>query len=163
VPSERESNAVDRGDTSIGSSDLGVGAHLGPRAVARVIDSFLIGVFIIYAIGIAGFELGFTANVLSVAIVMAYFTLMESYSGRTIGKMILGLRSVGPDGGVPSLEMAFRRNVWYLLGFLPYLGGLAEIAAVVAIAVTISRSPKNIGWHDIFAGGTLVIPRNTVL
>jgi uncharacterized RDD family membrane protein YckC len=153
---------VDQGDTSIGSSDLGVGAPLGPRVVARVIDSFLIGVFSIFAIGIAGFELGFTANVLSVAIVMAYFTLMESYSGRTIGKTTLGLRSVGPDGGVPTLDMAFRRNVWYLLGLLPFLGGLAEIAAVIAIAVTISRSPKNIGWHDIFAGGTLVIPRTTV-
>ncbi|MCL1693673.1 MAG: RDD family protein [Actinomycetia bacterium] len=149
---------MDREDRSVESSELGIGASLKRRAVARFIDSFLIGVVIVYAIPIAGFTEGFTTTVLSVAVVMAYFTLMESYNGRTIGKMALGLRTVGPDGRNPSLEMAFRRNVWYLLGLFPYIGGVAEITAVIYIAVTISRSPTNTGWHDVFAPGTRVVP-----
>ncbi len=148
---------MDREDRSVESSELSIGASLKRRAVARIIDSLLIGIVIVYAMPIAGFSEGFTTSVLAVAIVTAYFTLMESHAGRTIGKMALGLRTVGPDGGNPSLEMAFRRNIWYLLGLLPYIGGLAEIAAVIYVAVTISRSPTNTGWHDTFAPGTRVV------
>ena len=148
---------MDQGDTSVGRSELGVGASLGPRFAARLIDSFLIGVVSIYTISIAGFAIGFTANMLSVAIVIGYFAVMESYTGRTIGKMALRLKTVGPDGGNPSLETAFRRNIWYLLGILPYIGGIAEIAAVIYVAVTISQSPMNIGCHDLFAGGNRVV------
>ena len=143
---------------SVESSELRVGAGLTKRAIARMIDSLLIGMVIVYAIPMVGFTEGFTTTVLSVAVVMAYFTLMESYNGRTLGKMALGLRTVGPTGGNPSLEMAFRRNIWYLLGILPYVGGLAELAAVISVAVTIGRSPTNTGWHDVFAPGTRVIP-----
>ncbi len=148
---------MDREDRSVESSELSIGASLKRRAVARIIDSLLIGIVIVYAMPIAGFSEGFTTSVLAVAIVTAYFTLTESHAGRTIGKMALGLRTVGPDGGNPSLEMAFRRNIWYLLGLLPYIGGLAEIAAVIYVAVTISRSPTNTGWHDTFAPGTRVV------
>lgn len=148
---------MDREDTSVGRSELGIGAGLGPRFFARLIDSLLIGVVSVYVISMAGFGIGFTANTLSVAIVIGYFTVAESYTGRTIGKMALRLQTVGPDGTNPSLEMAFRRNIWYLLGILPYVGGIAEVAAVVAVAVTISRSPINVGWHDRFAFGTRVL------
>ena len=148
---------MDREDRTVESSGVSVGAGLKRRAVARFVDSFLIGIVIIYAIPAAGFTEGFTTSVLSVAIVMAYFTLMESYSGRTIGKMALGLKTVGPDGGNPSPEMAFRRSIWYLLSIFPYVGGLAEIVATIYIAVTIGRSPTNTGWHDTFAPGTRVV------
>ena len=149
---------MDRRDKPVESSQLAVGASLGPRFIARLIDSVLIGVASVYAIWMAGLAVGFTANAVSVAIVIGYFTLMESYTGRTIGKMVLRLETVGPDGRNPSLEMAFRRNIWYLLGILPYVGGLAEVAAAVSIAVTVSRSPVHVGWHDIFASGTRVLP-----
>ena len=148
---------MDQRDTPLESSELGIGANLQPRLIARLIDSILVGVVSAYAIGFAGFELGFTANLLAVAIVIGYFTLMESYNGRTIGKMLLQIKTVGPDGQNPPIEMAFRRNIWYLLGILPYLGGPAEIAAVIFISVTISRSPVHAGWHDIIAGGTRVL------
>lgn len=149
---------MDQGDTPVESSELGIGANIQPRLIARLIDSILVGFVSAYAIGFAGFDFGFTANLLAVAIVIGYFTLMESYNGRTIGKMLLQLKTVGPDGRNPPFEMAFRRNIWYLLGILPYLGGPAEIAAVIFISVTISRSPVHVGWHDIFAGGTRVLP-----
>ncbi|MFV9673259.1 MAG: RDD family protein [Acidimicrobiia bacterium] len=148
---------MDRDDRSVESSELSIGAGLKRRAVARIADSFLIGMVIVYVIPIAGVSEGFAASVLSVTIIMAYFTLMESSTGRTLGKMALGLKTVGPDGGNPSIEMAFRRNIWYLLGILPYVGGLAEIAAGIYVAVTINRSSTNTGWHDNFAPGTRVM------
>ena len=148
---------MDREETSVGSFGIRVGAGLKLRAVARIIDHFLIGIVSVSAVWISGYDAEFESTVLSAALVIAYFTLAESYFGRTIGKMILGLRTVGPGGGNPSFDAAFSRNAWYLLAVLPYVGGIAEIAAVVSIAVTISRSPANTGWHDIFAGGTRVV------
>ncbi len=155
---EREQAPVDREDMYVEGTELDVGASLWPRFVARLIDSILVGLVSAYVIGFAGFAFGFVASTLSVAISIGYFALMESYGGRTIGKMLLKLKTVGPDGGNPSIEMAFRRNIWYLLGILPYIGGMAEIAAVILVAVTISRSPMNTGWHDNFAPGTRVVP-----
>lgn len=149
---------VDWEDTPTADSGVGIAASLGPRFLARLIDSFLIGFASVYGIWMAGDVGVFTVSLLSVAIVIAYFTLMESYTGRTVGKMLLKLKTIGPDGGNPSLEMAFRRNGWYLLSIVPYIGGLGEIAAALYIAMTISRSPANIGWHDTFAGGTRVVP-----
>lgn len=77
-PDWSESVAVDRQDRFVESSELAVGASLGPRFVARLIDSFLVGVVVFYAIPVAGFTDGFVAGVFSVAIVMTYFTLMEA-------------------------------------------------------------------------------------
>ena len=87
---------------------------------------------------------------------------MESRNGQTVGKMLLKLRTVGPGGGMPTTQEAFRRNFWVGLGVLaiiPFggvLGGLAELVIVIVIAVTISQSPTKQGWHDKLAGGTQV-------
>ena len=78
--------------------------------------------------------------------------------------MALSLRTEGPDGNPPSLEVAIRRNFWVALGILavvPFVGGLigalAELVIVILIAVTVSNSPTKQGWHDNFAGGTRVV------
>lgn len=95
--------------------------------------------------------------VVTAAITIGYFALMESQMGQTVGKMLLGLRTEGPDGNKPSLEHAFKRNAWYALAIVPWIGGLAQLAATIYIAVTINNSPDRIGWHDTFAGGTRVV------
>ena len=82
---------------------------------------------------------------------------MESSGGQTVGKMMMRLKTEGPDGENPSLEMAIRRNLWIALGIIPVFGGLAALGAAIYIAVTISQSPARTGWHDTFAGGTRVI------
>jgi uncharacterized RDD family membrane protein YckC len=88
---------------------------------------------------------------------------MESRNGQTVGKMLLKLKTVGPDGGNPTVEEAVKRNAFYAIGlasWIPILGifaGLAELAAVIYIAVSINGSPTKQGWHDTFAGGTSVI------
>jgi uncharacterized RDD family membrane protein YckC len=112
--------------------------------------------------GLGGFGFGFSAYSFVVAVVtaviwIAYFALMEAQTGQTVGKMIVGLKTVGPDGNKPTMEQALKRNAWNGLNIIPFLGGLAELAAAIYIAVTINNSPTRTGWHDTFAGGTKVV------
>jgi uncharacterized RDD family membrane protein YckC len=147
-----------------------VGATLGVRFFARLIDglllSFILSLLILPLLfsdtnltdSVGGFSANtITAAALSAALSIGYYTLLESTRGQTIGKMVLGLRTIGPDGGHPTVEEAFKRNLWYALGVVPVVGGLAQLGAAILIAVTISSSSVNVGWHDDFAGGTKVI------
>ena len=165
----------DPGGGAAPSSGVGAPADLGIRFLARLIDSILLGIavsillvpFVIGAMfddvgSMGGLYGGFGAGaiisgVVAAAIYIGYYAFMESSRGQTVGKMLLGLQTQGPDGGNPSLEMAIKRNGWYVLGIIPFIGGLAELAVVIYIAVTINNSPTHTGWHDEFAGGTRVI------
>jgi len=155
-------------------------AELLNRFVARLIDHVLLGVVfgILWGVLSAIFLTGFTysvgewflfylfLSVISVAVNLAYFGLMESNRGQTVGKMLLKLRTYGPDGvSNPTLEQALKRNGYLALNIIsviPILGafvaGLAELAAVIYIAVTLNSDvPNHQGWHDKFAGGTRVM------
>lgn len=159
------SGASARGDIGLRSADLTT------RAAARLVDLLLIAVTgsVLWFVGAAltgVADLGPRAvgllglvsqSVVSSLIGVAYFTFLEHRVGRTFGKAIVGTRVIGPDGGPPSLQAAFKRNAWLLLGIVPVLGGLATLAVVVVIAATISGSPLNRGWHDELAGGTAVV------
>jgi uncharacterized RDD family membrane protein YckC len=106
----------------------------------------------------SGFSVGtLVYAIITAAITIGYFAIMESNSGQTVGKMLVGLKTVGPDGNKPTMEQALKRNSWYALGIFPWLGGLAQLAATIYIAVTINNSATRTGWHDVFAGGTKVI------
>lgn len=104
------------------------------------------------------------SSLLSAAIYLGYFAYMESTRGQTVGKMLLKLRTYGPDGtSNPTMEQALRRNIWSALGilgvvpFLGIIGGLAQLVAVIMIAVGINNDTvRRQGWHDNFAGGTQV-------
>jgi uncharacterized RDD family membrane protein YckC len=157
------------------ASGVGAPADLGTRFLARLIDHILLGIVnfvIIVPLIIAaaftgvgnglnpfgGFSAGsLVAAIVTAAITIGYFALMESNSGQTVGKMLIGLKTVGPDGNKPTMEQALKRNSWYALGIVPFLGGLAQLAATIYIAVTINNSATRTGWHDTFAGGTKVI------
>lgn len=156
-------------------------AELLDRFVARFIDLVLVGVvnaiivsiIVIGAImgdsggfGIASsFAAGAVSAVLSTALYLGYFGYLESSRGQTVGKMIMKLRTVGPQGGNPTMEQAIRRNIWTgfgLLGIVPFIGGLigavGELVAVIMIAVGINNDTVNRqAWHDQFAGGTRVV------
>lgn len=162
------------------ASTTGRPGDLFPRFLARVIDNILVGIVsaIISAIvgAIIGTSVGYgysigasyaasaAGGIIGAVIALGYFALMESRKGQTVGKMALSLRTEGPDGNPPSLEVAIRRNFWVALGILavvPFVGGLigalAELVIVILIAVTVSNSPTKQGWHDGFAGGTRVV------
>ncbi len=157
-----------------GTNDL-VAAELLPRFLARLIDGLILWmVFVVVIVpivvvavfsGSAGVGSafgsfstgGFIAGVIWAAVTIGYFAMMESSRGQTVGKMMMKLKTQGPDGENPSLEMAVKRNIWYALSIVPVLGGFAQLAAIIYIAVTISQSVTNTGWHDTFAGGSRVI------
>ena len=159
------------------TDSTGSPAELGPRVLARVIDSgvlllaFLIVVIPNLMVGNFGGTLdlddGFGAfsgprffvTLGWSLVIMAYFVLMESACGQTVGKMVMKLETQGPDGNRPSLEMAINRNLWNALGIIPVIGGMVQLGAVVSIAITIGQSATRTGWHDRFAGGTRVMQR----
>lgn len=170
-----------------GAMTGGVGqpADLLPRFLARLIDYILLAVVngILVSFVVVGTLMGsdagsvtgwgmsstsFAANavatIITAAITLGYFALMESSRGQTVGKMLLKLQTQGPGGGNPTTEQALRRNAFTaigVLGIVPFLGfvaGLLSLAAVIMIAVTINNNKQNRhGWHDDFAGGTTVV------
>jgi uncharacterized RDD family membrane protein YckC len=159
-------------------------AGLGVRAVARLIDFVLLGVVNVVVgvvllgallgqsgamplgAGASGVLAGSIGALLGAVINLSYFAVLESRDGQTLGKRVASLRTVDASGGVPSLEQAVRRNVWVgfgVAGVVPLvggaIGGLAQLAAVVTIALTIAADGSDgRGWHDRFAGATAVVP-----
>jgi uncharacterized RDD family membrane protein YckC len=163
-------------------SGVGQPADLGMRFLARLIDFVLVGivnaiisaVLVVGILGLNGGSYGFStgasfaagaiSSVISAALYLGYFTLMEAKNGQTVGKLLLKLQTQGPAGATPTTEEALRRNFWVALGILgviPVLGGviggLAQLAIMIVIAVTIHNSPTRQGWHDGIAGGTRVV------
>ncbi len=140
------------GGTSAGTRGASVGVRFGARFIDGIITaiiSFVIG-FILPGDGL------FLTSLIGAAISLGYFALLESNSGATPGKQLLGLKVVGPDGGNPTIEQSLKRNVWLAFQIVPVIGGLAGLAAAIAIAVTISSSDANRGWHDEFGDTTVL-------
>lgn len=164
---------------------VGQPADLLPRFLARLVDYVLLAVVnsiigLIVVGTILGLDTattgpGFTmgsgdawlagavSSLISTAISLGYFALMESSQGQTVGKMLLKLETRGPSGGRPTMAEALKRNAFVaigLLGIVPilgFVGGLLSLAAVIMIAVTINQDTvTRRGWHDKFAGGTTV-------
>lgn len=170
--------------TAPAASLAATAASIGPRAGARLVDfvilgivnAVVIGVVLVGAIlgqsggmlmGVGGSSIlaGAVGALLGAVLNLAYFAILESRSGQTVGKMLLKLRVVDSAGQVPTLEQALRRNIWVafgIAGVVPLIGGLvgslAQLAAVVMIAIAIADDKSGgRGWHDRFAGGTLVV------
>ncbi|MGI9584849.1 MAG: RDD family protein, partial [Acidimicrobiia bacterium] len=96
-----------------------------PRFLARLIDGLLLG-FLMFVIivpivfvgifGTSGYSaftgIGISSILISVvfaAIVIGYFAYMESSRGQTVGKMVMKLKTVGPDGKNPTFVEAAKR------------------------------------------------------
>jgi len=158
-------------------SGAGTPADLTTRFLARLIDHLILGVVIAVIIvplvvgamfagrvgfagglGFGGFSgAGLVASILGAIITIGYFAFMEARNGQTVGKMAMSIRTQGPGGATPTMEQALKRNAWYALAIVPFIGGLAQLAVIIYIAVTINNSASRIGWHDTFAGGTQVV------
>jgi uncharacterized RDD family membrane protein YckC len=154
---------------------VGQPADLMTRFLAKLIDWIIVGIVIGVIIipltiglafsgagggfGMGGFSMGgILTNLVTTALVIAYFVFLESNRGQTVGKMLLKLKVQGPGGQLPTMEQAAKRNAYMLLGIVPILGGLAYLVAVIYIAVTINNNTTTRqGWHDEFADGTSVI------
>lgn len=167
---------------SYGAPVAGRPGELLDRFLARLIDGVLLAVVNVVIVSVivvgavmgesaSGFSgassaiAGIVAAVISTAIYLGYFGYMESSRGQTVGKMVMKLQTMGPQGGHPTMEQAIRRNIFMafgLAGIIPIIGGiiggLAQLVAVIMIAVGINSDPvRRQAWHDRFAGGTAVV------
>ncbi len=154
-----------------GSPGPGDPGDLITRFLARVIDGVILAVGMTILTTLSFFLPGgslvrnaFTA-IIWTALALGYYGYMESERGQTVGKMLLKLKVVGPNGGNPTMEQAVKRSFWYafyLLGIIPFLGnflaGVGTLAVTIYVAVTINNDAQfRQGFHDTFAGGTRVI------
>ncbi|BDZ49291.1 hypothetical protein GCM10025867_15320 [Frondihabitans sucicola] len=104
--------------------------------------------------GIGGFILG---TFLAAVFAYVYEVVMTAAWGRTVGKMIVGLRVIrAVDGRKPNVGNAFLR--WIspgLGGLIPFVGPFG--ALLVLLSPTFDSSGRRQGWHDKMAGTLVVI------
>jgi uncharacterized RDD family membrane protein YckC len=115
-----------------GSPDVHV---TGRRVVATIVDSIVFGIFnsIYHAVfGVQKDASGFDLTRLSakgsgwlLLTVLLYYVLLEGLVGRTLGKMVTGIRVVDAEtGGQPGILSAVVRTLLRLVdGILAYLVG----------------------------------------
>lgn len=157
------------------------GADLGIRFGARAIDTILFYiVFIILALvvlvplvlssgssddpaGVAdalgggGVSAGsIISGLVALVLIFGFFVAFDTTMGGTPGKKILNLTIQGESGGNPTPAESVKRNAWLAFNIIPFIGWLLVLAAGIYIAVTISQSSNNVGWHDTFAGTRVV-------
>jgi uncharacterized RDD family membrane protein YckC len=152
-------------------STAGEPAGAGMRVLARIVDGLIVGIpvgIVEFVARIAGgAAVGYIVGLVLSLAGFVYFVMLESRGGATLGKRMLSLRTVGPDGGLPSQQVAMRRNAFMLLGvvsallnFAGLLSGLVTLiwlGVMIALGVTIANDPNKQGFHDKFAGGTRVV------
>lgn len=154
------------GQPGYGTPAFGGGAVPGDlwvRFGARILDFLIAGIPAGIVVGVleavlgGGIFMSIIGSVLLYAAILAYFVLMETSQGATLGKKILGLRVVGPGGGPIDVQMSLKRNLFVAADLIYCIGWLVGLGLMIYIAVTIEQDPNKQGWHDKFAGGTQVL------
>lgn len=121
---------------------------LGIRGVAMAIDSVVWFALLFVAGTVVGAVTGdletnggidvaldgtpaVVAILLWLSLSIGYHTLLESRSGKTVGKYLVGIRAANPDGSPLTLRASLVRNVVRLVDWLPffYLVGIAALLA----------------------------------
>lgn len=154
-------------------------AGLWSRVLARLLDAVIAGaaVTILFAIGFLGeagdesFWRAFFTNEngqtwRALLFGLLYEVLLIAFLGRTVGKMIMGIKVVKVSNGhVPFLVKAFLRyvvvvGIWAVIGrvsqLLASLGGLANI--LVFLSPTFNKARQ--GWHDMLASTVVIKTRS---
>jgi uncharacterized RDD family membrane protein YckC len=113
----------------------------GRRVVATLIDGLVLSVLVRFVTWAAGDEIGqgidgFDLTTLStggsflaLALVLAYYIGLEATLGRTVGKLVTGIRVVGEDGGRPGFVSALVRTISRVVDSI--LGYLVALIIVV--------------------------------
>lgn len=147
-----------------GGGPAGVGKRIG----AYLIDSIILIVALLivfiplgFGMGMAGggaadqsFMTQWLGGLLGAGIFYAYFVFMEGSRGQTLGKMLLGMEVVGPNGTRIDYAQAAKRRFPFIIGSLipvPILNSLVGLAIVIAILVTVVSDDANRGFHDKWA------------
>jgi uncharacterized RDD family membrane protein YckC len=115
----------------VGATDHNLSGHasaeLAPRLGARVVDAALLAAVDVALGKTMGFGYGWL--VIGTAIVLAYFTLLDTFGGATVGKRLFGLRVIGPDGNRPSLKQSAIREAFTVVGSVPFVGVILAAGA----------------------------------
>jgi uncharacterized RDD family membrane protein YckC len=98
------------------------------------------------------YSLNFIAAIFFSLIIIcsSYFVFLEGYGGKTIGKMVMGIKVIGDDGGSIDIVKAFTR--W---AFSFFSASFFFVGFLWALFDTKSQT-----WHDKIAG-TLVVKEKT--
>ncbi|MGW6195920.1 RDD family protein [Kribbella sp. NPDC055110] len=140
-------------------------ARMPTRALACAIDMALQGIVLTVLIALlAGFLFGSqTSEALAVAlifivvllVVVGYRVVMETLTrGRTLGKMVLGLKVVRDDGSSIRFRHALVRTLmWFFVDFAPWFAACPGI-----VASLMNKQGKRIG--DMVAGTVVIRERN---
>ncbi|MHB8691222.1 MAG: RDD family protein [Solirubrobacteraceae bacterium] len=133
---------------------------LGRRIAAALIDLLVaLGIFIAVGIvsgnayshgGSVGVNLQGVSAVVYAVLVIAYYVLTESATGRTLGKALLGLRVVrAGTGEPPSTSAIVIRTLLRVVDFLPFL----YFVGFITILITGARAQR---LGDLAARTTVV-------
>jgi uncharacterized RDD family membrane protein YckC len=140
-------------------------ARMPTRALACAIDMALQGIVLTVLIALlAGFLFGSqTSEALAVAlifivvllVVVGYRVVMETLTrGRTLGKMVLGLKVVRDDGSSIRFRHALVRTLmWFFVDFAPWFAASPGI-----VASLMNKQGKRIG--DMVAGTVVIRERH---
>jgi len=126
-------------------------ANVGLRIAAQIIDFFILFVYIMAVIIIAGFLKVSSSAIIFIALIPAFFYsfIMEaSFHGQSVAKMILKIRVVKLEGSQPTLLNYFIRWMFRIVDVIPFYG----IVAIISIAT----SGKGQRLGDRAAGTTVV-------
>lgn len=142
-------------------------ANVGKRVGSYIID--IIGLTVVFVlVGVAvGLGSGpvpatpeavsagqsYVYSVITAAVTLAYFALLEAGSGQTLAKRMLRIRVTMADGSPVTLEAAFKRRVLFVIGsVIPLIGGLISFGVPLAALITaIQDDPDHQGFHDRWA------------
>jgi uncharacterized RDD family membrane protein YckC len=148
-------------DTSPASTQAVLGEDVtGKRIVAAIFDIVVLAVvFVVFAVlfgdsqaeteDSASFNLSLEGGpaLIYFIVVLAYYFVMEAATGKTLGKMIMGLRVQALDGAYTPMK-AFLRNLLRVIDGLPFLYLLG------LLLVVLSKRKQRLG--DM-AAGTIIV------
>lgn len=138
---------------------------VGPwrRAVARLVDLVVVVVPTVVVLFVLGVPPDHVNATLAVAFAqLAYFLLLESRTGTTAGKRLLGIQVVDRNGHPPDFGSAAKRNAWVVLqpvaGPPSFIGFafLVWTAVVILIVFSVARHERHRGLHDRWAEAIVV-------
>lgn len=119
------------------------------RVIAFIFDMGILVVLIIFLMRQSP-EISELVPLLAPIYVFLYFSIFTSLLGRTIGKMIVGIRVVGPDkNSYPTLLQSIARSFLSVFSFLFLFAGV--------IAPLFNNESK--AWHDKLSGTMVIYKR----
>ena len=140
-------------------------ARMPTRALACAIDVVLQGIVLVVLISLlAGFLIGGQASealaaalifIVVLLVVIGYRVVMETLTrGRTLGKMVLGLKVVRDDGSSIRFRQALvRALLWFFVDFAPWFAACPGI-----VASLMNKQGKRFG--DMVSGTVVIRERH---